>query len=259
MIWTTDFNIALNRNEVKSLGGYTADAIEGGTNDTRVVVGESVGANYLVKFSHIDQETGRPVYLDLNGNPTYDWDPANRVVVGDVMPEAVGGITNYFRYKNVDLSFLFVYSIGGKIYDSSSKRQLGPMDDWNKIPEIYDRWQEPGDEASYAALTTDAQNLGAPDAWINTDQWLHDASYLRLRNVVLGWNMPTKWFGKANVSNARLTFTGVNLLTFTNYPGLDPEIARDFETDTDRNLSPNVTYLTPPQERSYMIGLNVTF
>lgn len=259
LIWTTDFNIALNRNEVKSLGGYTADAIEGGTNDTRVVVGESVGANYLVKFSHIDQETGRPVYLDLNGNPTYDWDPANRVVVGDVMPEAVGGITNYFRYKNVDLSFLFVYSIGGKIYDSSSKRQLGPMDDWNKIPEIYNRWQEPGDEASYAALTTDAQNLGAPDAWINTDQWLHDASYLRLRNVVLGWNMPTKWFGKANVSNARLTFTGVNLLTFTNYPGLDPEIARDFETDTDRNLSPNVTYLTPPQERSYMIGLNVTF
>lgn len=259
LIWTTEFNIAFNRNEVKSLGGYTPDAIEGGTNDTRVVVGEPVGANYLVRFSHIDQENGKPVYLDIDGKETYDWDASNRVVVGDVMPDAIGGISNYLRYKNVDLSFLFVYSIGGKIYDSSSKRQLGPMDDWNKITGIYDRWQEPGDDATYAALTTDAENLGAQDAWINTDLWLHDASYLRLRNVVLGWNMPTRWFGKANISNARLTFTGVNLLTFTNYPGLDPEIARDFEDNTDRNMSPNVTYLTPPQERSYLIGLNVTF
>lgn len=259
LIWTTEFNIAFNRNEVKDLGGYSPDAIVSGTNDTRVVVGEPVGANYLVKFSHIDEQTGQPVYFDIDGNETYVWVPENRVVVGDVMPDAVGGITNYFRYRNFDLSFLFVYSIGGKIYDSSSKRQLGVMDDWNKTPQIYDRWQEVGDEATYAALTTDPENLGSSTPWINTDLWLHDATYLRLRNVVLGWNIPTKWFGKAKVSNARLTLTGTNLLTFTKYPGLDPEIARDFETDTDRNLSPNVTYLTPPQERSYLIGLNVTF
>lgn len=257
--WRTDFNIAFNRNEVKDLGGYSPDAILGGTNDTRVVVGEPVGANYLVKFSHVDQETGQPVYFDIDGNETYTWDPDNRVVVGSILPVAVGGINNYFRYKNFDLSFLFVYSFGGKIYDSSSKRQLGRVDEWNKTELIYDRWQEPGDDATYAALTLDEENLGSNTPWINTDQWLHDASYIRLRNVIIGWNLPSQWFKKAKVSNARLTLTGTNLLTFTEYPGLDPEVARDFDSAADRNLSPNVTYLTPPQERSYMIGLNVTF
>ncbi len=259
LIWTTNFNISFNRNEVKDLGGYSPDAIEGGTNDTRVLVGEPVGANFLVKFSHIDQATGQPVYINKAGEETYDWDVVDRVVVGSVMPDAIGGISNYFKYGSVDLSFMWVFTIGGNIYDSSSKRQLGPVDEWNRTKETYDRWQKPGDDATYAALTLDAANLGANTPWINTDQWLYDASYLRLRNVIVGWNLPSKWLKRGKIDNARLTFTGTNLLTFTEYPGLDPEIARDFDNATDRNMSPNVTYLTPPQEKAYLIGLNISF
>jgi hypothetical protein len=61
------------------------------------------------------------------------------------------------------------------------------------------------------------------------------------------------------VNNIRLAFTVFNLLTFTDFPGLDPEVARDFENPQDRNLSPNVTYLTPPQERSYNLQLSFNF
>ncbi len=259
LIWNTDFNISSNSNEVVDLGGYEPDAIFGGTNDTRVLVGHPVGANYLVPFSHVDKETGRPVYIDREGKETFEWDPDDRVIVGSVIPDAFGGINNYFRYRNIDLSFLWVFSIGGDIYDSSSKRQLGRVDEWNRTPESFDRWEAPGDEATYAALTLDEANLGSNTPWINTDLWLHDGSYLRLRNVILGWNLPSDWMQRARISSARLTFTGINLLTFTEYPGLDPEVARDFDNNADRNMSPNVTYLTPPQEKSYLLGLNITF
>lgn len=257
--WTTNFNIAYNYNEITSLGGYSEDAVSGGTNDTRTVVGHPVGTNYLVKFSHIDSETGAPVYIDKEGNETYTWDPDDRQPLGSVLPKAVGGITNTFRYNSWDLSFLFVYTIGGQIYDSSSKRQLGRVDEWNKTPEIYDRWQEPGDDAEYAKLTLDEANLGSTTPWINTDQYLHDATYLRLRNVTLAYNVPGDFTKKLKMTNIRIAFIGTNLLTFTKYPGIDPEIARDFENPTDRNMSPNISFLTPPQEKTYSLSLNLTF
>lgn len=257
--WTTDFNIAYNYNEIVSLGGYSADAVAGGTNDTRTVVGQPVGTNFLVRYSHVDPTTGRPVYLDIDGNPTFVWDPADRVPVGNVLPDAVGGITNNFGYKQWDLSFLFVFVIGSDIYDSSSKRQLGRMDDWNKTRHIFDRWRAPGDEATYAALTLDENNLGSTTPWINTDLWLHDGSYLRLRNVTLSYRLTRDQLKKVGLKGAQISFIGTNLLTFTKYPGLDPEIARDFENATDRNMSVNITYLTPPQERTYSIRVNVNF
>ncbi len=257
--WTTNFNVAYNYNELVSIGGYSEDAVSGGTNDTRTVIGQPVGTNFLVRFSHVDQETGEPVYLDINGEETRTWDPKDRVAVGKVLPDAIGGITNTFRYKGFDLNFLFVYSIGGNIYDSSSKRQLGVVDEWNKTTQIFDRWQEAGDEATYAKLTLDAANLGSTTPWINTDLWLHDASYARLRNLTIGYTLSRQMVERMKLSSCRISFTGSNLLTFTNYPGIDPEIARDFENPTDRNMSPNISYLTPPQEKTFTFTINLTF
>ena len=169
--WSTNFNIAHNYNEIVSIGPYSEDAVAGGTNDTRVVVGMPVGTNYLVRFSHVDPENGRPVYLDINGNETYDWDPSNRVPVGDVLPDFVGGLTNTFSIKNFDIGLVLTFQVGGDIYDSSSKRQLGVVTDWNFDERIYDRWREPGDIATYPVLTMDPSTYGASTPWINTDLW----------------------------------------------------------------------------------------
>ncbi|MCB0737005.1 MAG: TonB-dependent receptor, partial [Bacteroidetes bacterium] len=257
--WSTNFNIAHNQNEIKSIGDYSEDAVSGGTNDTRVVVGEPVGTNYLVKFSHVDSENGRPVYLDLEGNETYEWLPNNRVPVGNILPKAVGGLTNTFKLDNWDFSFLLYYSFGSKIYDSSSKRQLGVVTDWNMRDDIYDRWQQPGDDATYPRLTLNTQTYGSGTPWINTDLWLHSGDYVRLRNVTLGYTFNGFKFLKRQFTDLRVACIATNWLTWTTFPGLDPEIGRDFENSTDRNMSPNITYLTPPQEKSIVITINAKF
>ena len=259
-LWKTDFNIAYNYNEIVSIGSYSPDAISGGTNDTRVVVGDPVGTNFLVRFSHIDQETGRNVYLDINGNETMEWDPADRIAVGRVLPKAIGGITNTFVIGNWNIGLVMVYSLGSNIYDSSSKRQLGVVSDWNMRTEIFDRWRQPGDEAEYAQVSLLNENYGLDDAFNNnTTQFLKQGDYLRFRRLSVGYNFPKFKMGAAQFQGASVTVSAVNFLTFTNFDGLDPEIARDFDNATDRNMSPNITYLTPPQEMSFNIALSLQF
>jgi len=258
--WTTQFNIARNYNEILNIGVYTQDAVSGGTNDTRVVVGQPIGTNYLVRFSHVDPATGRPVYLDRDGKETFTWTNNNRVAVGSVLPKAVGGLTNNVTWKNWNLSCLFVYKIGGNIYNSSGKRQNGVVTDWNMTTDYFDHWRQPGDVAKYPKLSMQTDQYGLPpDPYqYNTTLFLEDGSYLRLRNLSIGYRIPAKWFGKS-IQSSRITFTGTNLLTFTKYTGGDPEIARDFENPADRNMSSNITYLTAPQEKSYNLTLNLTF
>ena len=256
--WTTDFNIARNYNQITSIGEYSPDAVSGGTNDTRVVVGMPIGTNYLVQFSHVDPANGLPVYLDKEGNETYTWDLQDRVAVGNVMPDAIGGLTNTFNYKNWEFGFMWVFTIGGDIYDSSSKRQMGVVTDWNMRTDLFDRWQQPGDIATYPRLSRDYRTYGSNTEWINTNLWLHDGTYARLRNVKLSYRVPQEKLTK-NVKGMTVNITGTNLITLTNFMGLDPEIARDFENATDRNMSPNITYLTPPQEKTYNIGVNINF
>ncbi|TNE78548.1 MAG: TonB-dependent receptor [Bacteroidetes bacterium] len=257
--WTIITNAARNYNEITSIGVYSEDAVSGGTNDTRVVVGSPVGTNFLVPFSHVDPQTGKPVYIDINGNQTTTWDPADRIPVGSVLPKAIGGLTNTFRVKNWEFNMLWVYSIGGNIYNSSSKRQLGVVTDWNMTPEIFDRWREPGDVAAYPRLTLQTQTYGSGTPWINTTLYLHDGTYARLRNLSISYNAPEKFAKRLKLHAIRAQFIATNILTFTKYPGLDPEIARDFEDATDRNMSPNIVYLTPPQEMTFNLGLNLSF
>jgi len=258
--WSSNFNIAYNTNQVLSIGGYSEDAVSGGTNDTRIVEGYPVGTNFLIPYAGVDPDNGRPMYLDINGNLTYEYnEERDRQPVGDVLPDAIGSLANTFTYKNFDLNFMFVYTIGGNIYDSSSKRQLTFLTDWNVREDVGNRWRQPGDEAKYPKVTLSPAEHGNDKEWFNTDLYLHDATFVRLRNLSLGYTLPPDLLSNVGISNARIVLSGTNLLTFTKFPGLDPEIARDFDSVTDRNLSPNITYLTPPQERSYNLTLNVSF
>ncbi|MGB1032376.1 MAG: SusC/RagA family TonB-linked outer membrane protein, partial [Flavobacteriales bacterium] len=259
--WTTEFNIARNTNELLDIGDYTPDAVSGGTNDSRVIVGKPIGSFYLVEFSHVDQENGLPVYLDLDGNETYDYDNAIRKYVGDGLPDFIGGVTNSFRYQNWDLQVLGVFSVGAKIFDSSAKRQNGVVSGWNMRTDRFDRWRQPGDEAQFPIATLDETKYGLDEGfpWWNTSLFVYDASYFRLRNLALGYNFNDFTLKKMKFTNMRITANVTNLFTITNFPGLDPEVARDFENAQDRNLSPNVTYLTPPQERSYNLSLSFSF
>lgn len=258
--WRTDFNIARNQNKVIDIGITAPDAI-GGSGDTRVIPGYPVGVNYLVRVERIDDATGLPVFLDADGNETMTWSEDNRVPVGSVVPDAVGGITNTLSYKGFELKFLVTYSIGGSIYDDAAKRQLGVFTDWNMRTDIIERWNGPGSDATFSRLTLDPTTYGGMGSewFFNTDQWLYDASFLRLKNVTFGYDVPMNSTSRFVPSKLRVYYTGTNLLTWTKYPGLDPEIVRDHDGPQARNISPNVTYLTPPQERTHSIGVTVVF
>jgi hypothetical protein len=100
--------------------------------------------------------------------------------------------------------------------------------------------------------------LGGLERTRNTTEFLHDASYFRLKTISLGYNLPKSLVKYALLSGARLSFSATNIFTISSYDG-DPEVFRDAGSAQARNLSPNVSYLTPPQSRSYTIQLNLNF
>ena len=129
---------------------------------------------------------------------------------------------------------------------------------------LENRWTEQNpDNAAYPILSWDPQKLGmkAGNAgyWQNnTSAFLEDASYARLRNVTLGYNIPLK--KGADITAMRLYFVGANLYTITKYSGWDVEVARETDSAGGRNVGgANNTFLTAPQEKSFMFGLDLTF
>lgn len=259
--WTTRLNVAHNKNKVLDVGTATPDALDGGFGDTRAVVGYPVNTNFIVLFSHIDAATGRPVYLDKDGNETFVYDVTNnRQPAGDANPSILGGLTNTVTYKGFSFNCLFSFSYGGKIYDDAAKRQLGVVSDWNLRREVIDRWQQPGDtDVSVPKLTNTMLNWGGNDnVWQNNHSlWLEDASFLRLKSIDLAYQVPLK--SKA-INGLRITLSATNLLTFTNYSGWDPEVSRGRENAQQRNIGgTNVTYLVAPQEKTYNLGVQLEF
>ncbi len=262
--WDTQFNISTLRNEVTDVGGLTTEEIGGGTNDTRILKGYPVGTNRLVRVSRIDPADGRPIYLDKQGNETktykFEGGEGFAVPAGKVIPDFTGGFTNTFRYKGFELNALFTFSYGAQIYDSSSKRQMGLASDWNFRTDIFDHWRKPGDIAKYPRMSRQGSNYGKDgEQWFNSTMWLFNGDYIRLKNLTLSYNIPSTLFPGTGISSMRVFLAGTNLLTFTKYPGADPEVARDHDNARDRNMSANVSFLTPPQERVVTFGLNVSF
>lgn len=263
--WTTDFNISYNKNKVLDVGTAGPDAL-GGEGDTRVLVGQPIGVNYLVKTLGVDPEDGAPIFemLDENKKPIGQTKEYNaerdRQPVGHPYSDFVGGFNNTITWKNWDFGFMFTFQIGGNIFDDGEKFQMNNMGTWNLKVRAMDRWQKPGDITDVPRLTLG--NSGINQAR-NTTEYLHNAGFLRLKSVNLGYTFNTNFLQKLHIQNARIYAQATNLLTFFNdyfskYNG-EPEIMRDVGSAQARNLSLNVTYLSPPQARTYTIGLNVNF
>ncbi len=263
--WSTNFNISHNTNKLISLGGVSPDLLEGGFNDTRVIEGQPIGTNYLVRFARVDTNDGLPIFLDKEGNETKTFDLQNRVSAGSVIPDATGGFGTKFKYKNWGLAADFVFTIGGNIYDGYAKRALGTFSDGNNSSnvrtDIYDRWRAPGDITNQPRVFYSSNQIqGLSSVWqYNHTGFLYDASYLRMRNISLNYSLPNKHLDGTFIKSLKFTFSGTNLFTWTKYPGGDPEIARDFQFQRDRNLSPNVSFLSVPQAKTFTFNINATF
>lgn len=254
--WSTDFNISRNVNEVTDLGTleFIPITTPGGfiRNPGRVIVGEPIGTMYGFVFEGIHQEgnaegaePGTMKYKDLNGDGVID-DENDRTIIGNSIPEHIGGFNNNFSYKNLTLSVFFQWSYGNDVFNAAKLRTNGFQPFMNLSRDYYDNaWT-----AENASNTAPAFGKIEP---VSSSYYVEDASFLRLKTVNLSYDLPSKYFKNLLLSNVRLFLSANNLLTFTDYSGFDPEVSY-------RNpLIRGFERFSYPRSRSIIIGINAQF
>lgn len=259
--WSTDFNIAWNKNEVLALDGISSQlsgvATGGNFGNNFAIIGQPLGTWLLAEWAGVNPATGNEMVYTPTGEiievtSSNDVD-VNQVPVGNPYPDLIGGINNSLSYKNFSLDFLFSFMFGHQVYLDDGKFLLGGnfLDGWNQLEDVKRRWQQPGDVTDVPRLIYGSDNRN-----FNTTRFLHDADFVRLKNVTLAYNIPGSVTDRWGISAARVFVNGTNLLIFTKFPR-DPEVNRD--VNRTNNISQGTTYLAPPQARVITAGINLTF
>jgi TonB-linked SusC/RagA family outer membrane protein len=246
--WSSDFNISFQRNKVLELIGGQ-DRI-----GTSLFVGEPIDLIYTYGWAGVNPADGRPMWYDVNGHYTYNLIAANdQKIQGTRYPKFFGGLNNTVSYKNLSLDFLFQYQYGNKSFVSIFQTiwNSGYSDDNQIASQLTEQWLAPGQiTAVPKALrqTPHLNNSGGLSNAITTGstRYLYDSSYIRLKNITLSYNLPASIASKVKLRNIRVFATGINVLTFTKYPGLDPEVPIGLN-----EIGNN------PQARTYTGGLQI--
>ncbi len=254
--WITEINLGRNVNNIINIEKQIISGLDLGGNygNNFAQEGHPIGAWRLVEFAGVDPQTGAPLFINQEtGEKTTEFNyDRDAVVVGNPYPDLYGGINNIISWKGFDFSFLFSFAVGQDVYRDDGKfLEAGKIgSSWNQMATVLDRWQQPGDNASIPKLIWEDKY-----STYNSTQFLDDASYGRLKNVSLGYTLPNSLTKKMSVATARVYFTGTNILTFTKYPGWDPEVNRD----SSGNVTQGVTYLSPPQAKTFTFGVSLDF
>lgn len=248
--WNTRLNFSLNRNKVLKL--YNGQPIDDlGRGSSRIEEGQPIGIFYSYEWLGVDPSTGDVVYADKNfdGQITSE----DRTKVGNPHPDFIYGLTNSFRYGGVDLSIFLQGSQGNDVFNGSRLYLESLQGGDNQLADINRRWQNVGDITDIPRATSDP--VAAASNKRVSSRFLEDGSYLRIKNLTLGYNFDSKKLMRGKISSLRLYFTAQNLLTFTNYSGLDPEV----NYRGDDNAVIGTDFFTYPQARSFSFGLNASF
>ena len=224
-----------------------------------VMEGQPIGVWKLRKYAGVDPDNGDALYYVEEGSDetTNNYNLANPLVVGSPNPDFTGGLSNHFEYKGFDLDILLSFVYGNEIYNGGGMYQSANAA-WfdNQTVDQMDRWQEPGDITDVPQA-----RLGYNNGSRDSDRYLTDGSYLRIRNITLGYNLPASILNRIKMRNARI-FIGVqNLYTLTNYEGWDPEVnwTGTNRSTQSQNIIQGYDFYTVPQSRTYSIGINLSF
>ena len=255
LTWSASANIAHNKNEVTSIGGAQKEIIN--TNQTIIRPGEALGTYYGWVFDGIVQkgddldkvpvpsnktyvEYGDVKYVDQNGDGYVDQEN-DRVVLGSAQPKFTYGFSSQLRYRNWDLAVTFQGSYGNKLYNQLEQALESPNASYNASTKLLGRWTE--DNPSTTIPRAFAQNNYS--AYLDS-RFIEDASYLRLKNIQLGYNFQPR-LGNGQKLGIYLYASAQNLLTITNYSGFDPE----YSGYVDRG--------TYPSARTFTFGVKFSY
>ncbi|MDR1602996.1 MAG: TonB-dependent receptor [Tannerella sp.] len=284
--WFTSFNITTHRNKVIRLADGIDELLSSDTywQNNLTLPGYSIGQLYIRESRGIDPETGRRIVvgerIDGNGNPEevevlimYEKSGAQRFVTrdtgepfpeadvkqklfGGTMPTYYGGWTNEIKYRQFDLTLLFQYSGGNKVFNGTTAT-VSDMRTWSNSLEVYNSvWRNPGDNAKYAKPIY-GDNYSNGSNWAISD-WIERGDYLRLKTLTLGYSFNTKrWPKIVGIGSLRLYAMAQNLFCLTGYSGLDPESL--ISSNSNAALFGGIDKNTLPQSKVFTFGVNVGF
>lgn len=240
-LWTVNANVAYNHNEITELYNGVTEYERSGTN-TKLVVGHPLGEFYINRYAGVNPANGDALWYDKEGNLTTELRDEDKVLVGKTyIAPWQGGFGTALSYKGLSLSTQFSWVAdrwmlnNDRYFDESN----GRFATYNQSRRLLGCWQKPGD-------VTDIPRYGEYTEF--DSRLLEDASFLRLKNVMLSYSLPSEWLSRQNaVRGVRVYFQAQNLLTWTRFSGLDPE------------GSTNLYAAQYPMARQYTFGLDVTF
>lgn len=280
--WSTDFNISFIKNTLVSLQADTQSMLSQTSFNSNftsydyiATVGGSLGDMYGYVFDGVYQTSdfnvgpdgsmtlkpgipdisdlageevrpGMVKYKDVTGDGIISTD--DRTVIGNGYPDWYGGITNTFNIYNVDFSFMFQFNYGNEVYNATRLFATQSQDERsNQMAEVADRW-----------TSTNASNsVPSATGYIRGhvySRFIEDGSFLRLKNVTLGYTFPEKWTRKIYVSRLRIYASAQNLFCLTRYSGYDPEV--NMRTSP---LMPSFDWGAYPKSCTYLVGLELQF
>jgi TonB-linked SusC/RagA family outer membrane protein len=269
--WTTDFNLSFNRNQVLALGP-NGDRILMGTSqiaDSHVIeVGQPLGNFYGYPIEGVFNTqaevdawpkwtSGSPTkpgdyrFRDTNGDQKID--ALDRTVIGNAFPDFIYGLTNTVSYRGFELMFL-IQGVQGNEVLNGARRFIGTGGIGNnQYREVVEgAWKSPQEPGTGYAR----ELAGATNNTINmNEKWLEDGSYLRLRNVMLSYDLPLGLSNRLGLRNARVYANVQNALTLTRYRGYNPEVSFAGRAA----VNPGVDYGSYPLPRTLTFGVAVDF
>lgn len=234
--WTTSLNLGHNKNTVVYLPNHE-DIVASSSQGNQIYrEGEPLYSWYMPKWLGVDSETGAPLWehliKDENGNvistePTSKLDLTNdNQIVGNAQPVLVGGLLNTFNVYGVEISANLQFNYGNKVFNDSRRYvdSDGAYIDYNFMSLDnglgWNRWRQPGDNATHPRARLGGNRLSNEV----TSRYLEDGSYLRIKNITVGYPLPANVLRKMHLQSFRIFLSGDNLYTFTKFSGMDPEV-----------------------------------
>lgn len=260
--WSTSFNIATNKNKVVNLGGVdyilTKNVSYAG-NVSRLTLGDPVGtfwgADYYGTRKTLEKvpgavspnavaRLGEALYVDRNGDGKLSVDDYH--VIGDANPDYYGGLSNNFTYKRFTLSFYISFSQGNQIMNIADAFYNSADLLSNQYKTMVNRWSPQNPNSDIPAFSRD---------YIPNTRWVYDGSFLRLKSLTFGYNIPAKALHAKWFQNINVYLSGSNLFLATSYPYYDPETNAYGKSSTVRGFDAT----NYPQSRTYVAGVKVDF
>jgi hypothetical protein len=249
--------MSYNRNKVLKIDGQQDTlSFNDGRYMNALIVNQPIGVHYGPRYAGVDPANGDALYIKPDGKTTTnDYNEAGSFVVGDPNPKWFGGVTNTFNYKDFELSFLIQGVFDYEVVNGAGGF-MSARGDWfdNQTRDQLKGWKKPGDITNVPQARLNW--FGDFQSPAVSTQYMEDASYVRLKNLTFAYNVPQSVLKKVKLSSAKVYVTGVNLLTWTNYTGWDPEVNTDYRAG---NINQGGDFYAAPQIRSVSFGINLGF